>query len=363
MTPSACEFVAPLTFSSLSGNDVIVNVFPPDQKNGASVRTWHIDMAVWADLMIIAPATVNTIAKIANGFADNALTTLVLALRCPLIAAPAADVDMYENKFTRANIKKLEDAGIFIVEGETGELASGLKGKGRLADIFKIIDAAEIVISGIQKDLSGKKILITAGPTYEDIDPVRFIGNRSSGKMGYALAKSAFLRGADVSLISGPSSESIYPEINFTKVRSAADMKKEVNKMITGCDILIMSAAVSDYRPLHQQNKKIKKEEGLKKIDLSENDDILGSLKKEGKFVAGFALETDNEIKNAVSKLKKKKLDMIIMNSLKEKGSGFEYDTNKINIVYRNGSIKKLPLTSKFQAANIILSEIKKLAR
>lgn len=359
MTPSACQFVAPLTFSSLSGNDVVVNIFPADQMNGASVRTWHIDMALWADLMIIAPATVNTIAKIANGFADNALTTLVLALRCPLIAAPAADVDMYENNFTRDNIKKLENSGIYIVEAEAGDLASGLKGKGRLADIFKIIDAAEVVLWGNKKDFTGRKILITAGPTYEDIDPVRFIGNRSSGKMGFALAKAAFLRGADVTLITGPTAEIIYPEIKTVKVRSAGEMKKTVDKHIKSNDMLIMSAAVADYRPHQNKTRKIKKEDGLKKIDLVENEDILGTLKSDGKYIVGFALETDSELKNAAAKLKKKNLDMIVLNSLREKGSGFEFDTNKISILHRNGLKKVLPLMRKFSAANMILTEIK----
>jgi phosphopantothenoylcysteine decarboxylase / phosphopantothenate---cysteine ligase len=285
MTPSACQFVAPLTFSSLSGNDVVVNVFPESQENGVSLGTWHIELALWADLMIIAPATINTVAKIANGFADNALTTLVPALRCPLLAAPAADVDMYENKFTRANIRKLEEAGIFIVEGETGELASGLEGKGRLADIYKIVDAAELLLSGMKKDLVGRKIVITAGPTYEDIDPVRFIGNRSSGKMGYAIAKAAFLRGAEVTLISGPSSETIYPEIKLIKVRSGCEMKKAVEEAMVKSEILIMSAAVADYRPSEQHAGKIKKEFGLKKIDLTENEDILSSVNKKGKIV------------------------------------------------------------------------------
>jgi len=358
MTPSSCEFVSPLTFSSLSGNDVIVNVFPSSQKDGASVRTWHIDMALWADLMIIAPVTVNSAAKMANGFADNALTTLVLALRSPMILAPAADVDMYENKFSRENIKKLESAGAYIVEAETGELASGLLGRGRLADVFKIIDAAEIVLSGVKKDLTGKKILVTAGPTYEDIDPVRFIGNRSSGKMGFALAKAAWLRGADVTLISGSSSENIYPEIKIIKVRSACEMKEAVHKEIKSNDILIMSAAVSDYKPSNTRKNKIKKEEGFTKIDLTENEDILGSLKTSGKYIAGFALETNNEEKNALAKLKKKNLDMIILNSLKAEGSGFEYDTNKISILLKDGRMKKFPLQSKFSAANAILSEI-----
>jgi phosphopantothenoylcysteine decarboxylase / phosphopantothenate---cysteine ligase len=361
MTPAACEFIAPLTFSSLSGNDVTVNVFPSSQTDGVSLRTWHIDLALWADLMITAPATVNTIAKMAVGMADNALTTLALALRCPMIIAPAADVDMYENRFSRENIKKLEDAGMFIVEAEAGDLASGLQGTGRLADNFKIIDAAEIVLAGEKKDLSGRKIVVTAGPTYEDLDPVRFIGNRSSGKMGYAIAKAAYLRGAEVVLISGPSSESIYPEIRVVKVRSGCEMKEAVVKEIEKNDILIMSAAVADYRPSEAFSRKVKKEEALKKIDLTENDDIIASVKKDGKIIIGFALETDDEMKNAQSKLKKKGMDMIVMNSLKETGSGFEHATNKISIIHKNGKVKELPLLTKFRAANIILSELKNI--
>ncbi|MGA7837869.1 MAG: bifunctional phosphopantothenoylcysteine decarboxylase/phosphopantothenate--cysteine ligase CoaBC, partial [Ignavibacteriaceae bacterium] len=198
MTPSATEFITPLTLSALSGYEVIVNLFPKSKNETTSINTWHIDYALWADVMIIAPATVNTVAKIANGFADNALTTLVLALRSPLIIAPAADVDMYENKITQKNLQTLRDSGFFIVDAEEGELASGLKGKGRLAENDKIVDSIELVLSDNKKDLVGKKILVTAGPTYEDIDPVRYLGNRSSGKMGFEIAKSAFLRGAEV---------------------------------------------------------------------------------------------------------------------------------------------------------------------
>jgi phosphopantothenoylcysteine decarboxylase / phosphopantothenate---cysteine ligase len=361
MTPSAVQFIAPLTLSSLSGNKVIVNMFPDDQKSGTSLSTWHIDYALWADLMIIAPATVNTAAKIAHGFADNALTSLVLALRSPLIIAPAADVDMYDNKITQQNFLKLEELGHFLVHAETGELASGLEGRGRFADINKITDAAEIILSGYSKDLKGKKILITAGPTFEDIDPVRFIGNRSSGKMGYAIAKSAYLRGAEVTLISGPSSETVYQEIKLLKVRSAEEMLQSVKEEFTGNDILIMSAAVADYKPAEPASRKIKKEDKLSSIKLSETADILRSLDKCDKVIAGFALETDNEIQNAQKKLLDKNLDLIIMNSLKDTESGFEFDTNKISVLHKNGSREDFPLMSKFAAANLILSEILKV--
>ena len=221
MTPSATEFITPLTLATLSHNEVIVNTFPASQKDGANLSTWHIDYSLWADLILIAPATINTIAKISYCFADNALTTLVTALRCPLVIAPAADADMYNNPINKENIEKLERLGQYFIYPESGELASGLTGEGRLADTNKIIDAVELILSGYSKDLIGKKILVSAGPTYEDIDPVRFIGNRSSGKMGYAIAKAAYLRGASVKLISGPSSQSIFPEIKTINVRSA----------------------------------------------------------------------------------------------------------------------------------------------
>ncbi len=361
MTPSALEFVAPLTFSSLTHNKVIVNTFPGSQSDGCEVNTWHIDYGTWADLMIIAPATVNTAAKIAHGFADNALTTLVTALRCPLIIAPAADVDMYMNRVTQENLEKLRNNGYYIVEGEEGELASGLTGKGRLAETGKILDAAELVLSGYHLDLIGKKVLVTAGPTYEDVDPVRFIGNRSSGKMGYAVAKAAFLRGADVVLITGPSAETAYPEIKQVNIRSAEEMKKMVNKEFASTDILVMAAAVADYRPEKKSSSKIKKEtSNLSSLKLKETSDILGTLKRKNQFIAGFALETDNEISNAKKKLKNKDLDLIVLNSLKDKKSGFEFETNKVTVIHKDGKTAKFGLMSKFQTANKILTEILK---
>ncbi len=363
MTPAATEFITPLTLSSLSKNEVIVNIFPKSKNESTSLNTWHIDYALWANLMIIAPATVNSVAKIAKGYADNALTTLVAALRCPLIIAPAADVDMYDNKINQMNLKTLKEVGYFIVDAEEGELASGLKGKGRLAENYKIIDAAELVLSGHKKDLTGKKVLVTAGPTYEDIDPVRFIGNRSSGKMGFEIAKAAYLRGAEVTLISGPSKETAYPEISCLKIRSAKDMKSAVEKNLKNSDILIMSAAVADYKPEKIAGKKIKKEDKLNSIKVSKTEDILGLLKKEGKVIVGFALETDNELKNARKKLGSKGLDMIVLNSLKDKNSGFEFDTNKITILHRNGEKLNFPLKSKFQSANDILTQILKIKK
>lgn len=361
LTPSAAEFVTPLTLSALSKNKVIVNVFPENQKDGAEMSPWHIEYALWADLMILAPATVNTIAKIVNGFADNALTTLICALRSPMIVAPAADVDMYNNPITRNNITKLKSAGAFIVEAEEGFLASGLSGKGRMAEIDKIIEAAEMVLSGFKVDLAGKNILITAGPTYEDIDPVRFIGNRSSGKMGIEISKAAFLRGANVTLICGPSKEKIYQEVKTINVRSAEDMKKAVDAQLKENDLLIMAAAVADFTPAHPVKTKIKKESKVESIELIHTADILSAINKEEKIVVGFALETDNELENAQSKLKKKNLDMIVLNSLNETGAGFEHDTNMVTVIRKDGYKKELPLLSKFQTANYILSEIKNI--
>jgi phosphopantothenoylcysteine decarboxylase / phosphopantothenate---cysteine ligase len=360
MTPSALQFIQPLTFSSLTKNEVVVNIFPDSQVNGSSLKTWHVDLALWADLMIIAPCTVNTIAKIAAGFSDNALLTLVSALRSPLLIAPAADVDMYDNKITQRNFQILEGMGYLFVKAEKGELASGLEGEGRLADINKIADAAELILSGFKKDLLNKKILVTAGPTYEDIDPVRFIGNRSSGKMGYNIAKAAFLRGADVTLITGPIDEYIYPEIKVINVRSAADMKKAVHTEIKNNKILIMAAAVADFKPAEFSINKMKKEDKHGQIKLYPTEDILSSLKTSGKKIVGFALETENEKENALKKLKSKNLDMIILNSLNDEKSGFEYDTNKITVIHKNGKQIDFPLKSKFQAANSIITEILK---
>jgi len=358
LTPSATEFITPLTLATLSKNEVIVNTFPPTQKDRTKLSTWHIDYALWADLMLIAPATINTIAKISYGFADNALTTLVTALRSPLAIAPAADVDMYNNPINRENLEKLERLGYYIIYSESGELASGLSGEGRLAEVNKIIDAVEVVLSGYSKDLVGKKIMVSAGPTYEDIDPVRFIGNRSSGKMGYATAKAAFLRGADVTLISGPSSQNIYPEIKMIKVRSASEMEKAVKKEVDKNNLLIMSAAVSDFRPLKAALNKMKKKKGLLDLKLEMNPDILSSLKTKKTKIVGFALETQNELSNAKKKLKEKHLDMIVLNS-PGKESGFEVNTNKVTIIKQDGKTIRLPILSKFQLANKILTEAK----
>lgn len=358
MTPSALEFITPLTLSTLSQNNVIVNTFPSTQEHGVELKTWHIDLAGWAELMLIAPATINTIAKIVYGFADNALTTVASALRCPLVLAPAADSDMYNNTANLENLETLRNQGAFIVDAESGFLASGLEGRGRMADIPKIVDALELVVSGYKKDLTGRRVLVTAGPTYEDIDPVRYLGNRSSGKMGHSIAKAAYLRGAEVTLVSGCSAETEYQGIKRIDVRSAAEMKKAVDEQIGTSDTLIMSAAVADYKPSEHFSKKVKKEEKLRSIGLTETEDILGSIDKQDKFIVGFALETDKPLENAKKKLKEKNLDVIVLNSMSDPEAGFEKDTNKVTIITKDGNPGELEPLSKFQTANKILNYI-----
>ena len=363
MTPSACEFVSPLTFSTLSKNEVIVNIFP-DRKGNTKASTWHIHLAQWADLFVIAPATVNTIAKINYGIADNALTTLVSARRCPLLIVPAADEDMYLSFTNQKNIAELKLQGIHFLEAEYGELASGLTGLGRLAEVDLIVEKIKSLLSNSTKDFKKKKILITSGPTYEPIDPVRFIGNRSSGKMGQALALASLYRGADVTVITGPTNLTFPPTINVIKIKTAEEMLKAVKKEFPKCDIFISAAAVADYRPKKISTSKIKKTESQLVIELVENKDILkeiSKIKKRNQIVVGFSVETENEIDNSRLKLEKKKLDMIVINNPLEEGAGFEVDTNQIYILKKNGSLKKFPKKFKFDVANDILNEIKNL--
>jgi len=361
MTPSACEFVSPLTFSTLSQNEVIVNIFP-DKKSNTKTSTWHIHLAQWADLFVIAPATVNTIAKINYGIADNALTTLVSARRCPLLIVP--DEDMYLSFSNQKNMTDLKLQGVHFLEADYGELASGLTGLGRMAEVDLIVEKIKSILSNSNKDYKKKKILITAGPTYEPIDPVRFIGNRSSGKMGHSLALASLYRGAEVTVITGPTNLSYPDSIKLIKVKTAEEMLTAVKKEFPKCDIFISSAAVADYRPKKISKSKIKKTESQMIIELVENKDILkeiSNLKKKNQIVVGFSVETENEIENSRLKLEKKKLDMIVINNPLEKGAGFEVDTNQIYILKKDGSIKKFPKKFKFDVSNDILNEIKNL--
>ena len=333
MTPSAKEFITPLTISTLTHKPVISEFF--DRRDGS----WHshVDIGLWADAMIIAPATASSIAKMANGVADNMLITTYLSMRAPVFVAPAMDVDMFSHTATQKNIKTLRSYGNIIIEPETGELASGLEGKGRMEEPAVIAKSLEAYFKS-QNQLKGKRVLITAGPTYEKIDPVRFIGNYSSGKMGYALAEECAERGAEVELVSGPVSINLNrANIHITKVESAAQMYAAAVNAFPKTDIAILCAAVADFTPRETKDVKIKREKGDMAIQLVPTKDIaaeLGRMKKESQFMVGFALETNDETNNAINKLKAKKLDFIVLNSLNDKGAGFSVDTNKITIIF-----------------------------
>jgi len=366
MTEAATKFVTPLTFSALSGHAVLGNIWATDQSTLSDIGTQHIDLANWADAYVIAPASANTIAKITYGLSDNLLTIVALASRGPIILAPTMDADMYINPVTQQNVTKLQERGYFIVPPEEGEHASGLKGPGRLPEIRAIIETIERVLNKATQDFKGKKILVTAGPTHEAIDPVRYIGNRSSGKMGFALANAAALRGASVTLVSGPVHLETPRNVERVDVESARQMLNAVFKYASTSDAVIMAAAVADYVPEKSAHTKIKKESGTKlsSLQLVETPDILNSLgqKKNKKTVlVGFALETDNELHNAQEKLKKKNLDLMVLNSLKDKGAGFGVETNIVTILDKKGKAARLPLMSKFDVANEILNRLKNL--
>lgn len=356
MTPSAKEFITPLTISTLTHKPVISEFF--DRRDGS----WHshVDIGLWADAMIIAPATASSIAKMANGVADNMLITTYLSMRAPVFVAPAMDVDMFSHTATQKNIKTLRSYGNIIIEPETGELASGLEGKGRMEEPAVIAKSLEAYFKS-QNQLKGKRVLITAGPTYEKIDPVRFIGNYSSGKMGYALAEECAERGAEVELVSGPVSINLNrANIHITKVESAAQMYAAAVNAFLKTDIAILCAAVADFTPRETKDVKIKREKGDMAIQLVPTKDIaaeLGRMKKESQFMVGFALETNDETNNAINKLKAKKLDFIVLNSLNDKGAGFSVDTNKITII-SDTSKYEYPLKPKREVAKDIIDKI-----
>lgn len=356
MTPSAKEFITPLTISTLTHKPVISEFF--DRRDGS----WHshVDIGLWADAMIIAPATASSIAKMANGVADNMLITTYLSMRAPVFVAPAMDVDMFSHTATQKNIKTLRSYGNIIIEPETGELASGLEGKGRMEEPAVIAKSLEAYFKS-QNQLKGKRVLITAGPTYEKIDPVRFIGNYSSGKMGYALAEECAERGAEVELVSGPVSINLNrANIHITKVESAAQMYAAAVNAFHKTDIAILCAAVADFTPRETKDVKIKREKGDMAIQLVPTKDIaaeLGRMKKESQFMVGFALETNDETNNAINKLKAKKLDFIVLNSLNDKGAGFSVDTNKITII-SDTSKYEYPLKPKREVAKDIIDKI-----
>jgi len=360
MTPSAKDFVTPLTLSTLSNRPVLSEFF--DKKNKNAVWNNHVDLGLWADLFIIAPATSNTLSKMASARADNLLLATYLSSKCPVYFAPAMDLDMHKNLANQENIKKLEDFGKKHIPVNSGFLASGLEWEGRMSEPQEIID---FISQDIKKELKlyNKNVMITAGPTYESIDAVRFIGNFSSGKMGFALAKTASKLGANVTLITGPSSENLIDDnIKIINVVTADQMFAEVKKHFSFSDISIMSAAVSDFKPKDTVNTKIKKEnQNILSIELVENIDILkylGLNKSKEQILVGFALEIDNEIINAKSKINKKNLDAIVLNSLRDEGAGFGHDTNKISYINSSGLIKKFKLKSKDKVSVDIFIEI-----
>ena len=354
-TPSAENFVSKLTLSTLSKNPVFSDFY---SENG----TWnnHVEFALWADLILIAPCTANTLAKMIHGICDNLVIATYMSAKCPVFIVPAMDLDMYQHPSTQQNLEIAEDFGHFIIPAQTGELASGLVGKGRMAEPETITKKIEEFFTKEthEKTLLGKTVLITAGPTYEAIDPVRFIGNHSSGKMGFSIAEEAANRGAKVILISGPSSEKTHHQnIEIHRVTSAKEMFEEVFKHYENADIAIASAAVADYAPKEIAKEKIKKNDESLTIELVKNPDILKTMgeRKSHQFLVGFALETQNEEENATGKLKKKNLDMIVLNSLRDEGAGFKNDTNKIKIFTKTES-QEFHLKSKNEVANDILN-------
>lgn len=356
MTPSGKEFITPVTLSALTGKPVVSEFFT------ANDGTWHshVDLGLWADLMIIAPATASTLGKMANGIADNMLITTYLSMKAPIVIAPAMDLDMFAHPSTTRNMDILRSYGNLIIEPAAGELASHLIGKGRMEEPENIL-AFAIQFFEDQSSLSKKKILITAGPTYEKIDPVRFIGNYSSGKMGFALAEACAQRGAEVTLIAGPVSLSInHNNITRIDVESADEMYQAATNAFPDMDAAILCAAVADYRPKDQASEKIKRNGDELLLNLIPNKDIaaaLGKVKTDKQTLIGFALETNNEEQNALKKLEKKNLDFIVLNSLNDSGAGFQHDTNKISILSRQGVRTDFSLKSKTEVAGDIIQK------
>lgn len=354
MTPSAENFISKLTLSTLSKKPVYSEFY---SDNG----TWnnHVEFALWADLIVVAPCTANTLAKMIHGICDNLVIATYMSAKCPVFIVPAMDLDMYQHPSTRQNLEIAEDFGHFIIPAEVGELASGLSGQGRMAEPETITEKIEEFFASEKIEIwHGKTVLITAGPTYEAIDPVRFIGNHSSGKMGFSIAEAAAKRGAKVILISGPTSQRTdHPNIEIHKVTSAKEMFDEVFKYYETSDIAIASAAVADYGPKEIASEKIKKNDDSLTIELVKNPDILKTMgeQKTHQFLVGFALETQNEEENAKGKIEKKNLDMIVLNSLRDEGAGFKGDTNKIKILTKT-EVKEYALKSKDAVANDILN-------
>jgi phosphopantothenoylcysteine decarboxylase/phosphopantothenate--cysteine ligase len=360
MTPLAKEFITPLTLATLAKNPILVDFFDPTNGNWNS----HVSLGLWADAYIIAPATANTIGKMANGIADNLLLTTYFSAKCPVFVAPAMDLDMFKHPATQKNICKLTGYGNHLIDAMTGELASGLEGKGRMAEPEEIMQHLRKFFSHNQS-LEGKRILITAGPTYEKIDPVRFIGNYSSGKMGFALARTCAERGAQVTLIAGPVNQIIEHEnVERIDVESAEEMYNAAMAHFNSSNMAILCAAVADFTPEIKEEQKLKRGKNGLTLQLKPTRDIaasLGALKQDNQLLIGFALETNNEEENAFLKLQRKNFDLIVLNSLRDPQAGFQYDTNQVTILDKNGILQPFALKSKQEVAEDIINEIEKL--
>ncbi len=359
MTPASKDFITPLTLSTLSKNPVFSSFYNEEDEN--AVWNNHVELGLWADLFVIAPATANTMSKMVTGNSDNLLIATYLSAKCPVYVAPAMDLDMYRHPSTKDSFDKLEAFGNIIIPAESGELASGLYGEGRMAEPENIVSFIEKHLEG-QLPLRGKKILVTAGPTYEPIDPVRFIGNHSSGKMGYDIALAAADAGAEVILVSGPTHLKVsHEQIQLVKVTSSAEMYTACHTYFEGVDVAVAAAAVADYRPKHVAAQKIKKNEAHLTLELEKTTDILASLgeKKKDQFLIGFALETENEVENAKAKIRKKNLDLIVLNSLNDEGAGFGKPTNKVTFINSRFEEEPMALKSKEAVAQDIVNKIK----
>lgn len=362
LTASAADFITPLTLSTLSKHPVLTSFVKNDQGQWNN----HVELGLWADLMLIAPLSANTLAKMANGICDNLLIATYLSARCPIIAAPAMDLDMYTHNSTLRNLDQLQKDGVNIIEARHGELASGLQGQGRMAEPVEIVEEVKNFFStNFRSILKNKNVMITSGPTYESIDPVRFVGNRSSGKMGYSIARILGDLGAKVTVISGPTNQKlIHSNVEIINVESAKEMFSECQKIHTSTDISIFAAAVSDYAPATVAPEKLKKIDGDLSLSLRRTPDIaaeLGKKKRDDQIHVGFALETENEETHALEKLKKKNFDLIVLNSLRDAGAGFGHNTNKITIFDKHNNIEKFELKNKEEVARDIINALIKI--
>ncbi len=360
MTEMAKQFITPLTMATLSKNPILVDFYNPENGDWNS----HVSLGMWADLYLIAPCSANTIGKMVSGVADNLLLTSYLSAKCKVAVAPAMDLDMYKHPSTQRNLETLKGWGVEIIEPESGELASGLEGKGRMAEPEDIVAQVESIFAR-EGSLKGKKVLITAGPTREPIDPVRYITNHSSGKMAYSIAREAALRGADVTVVSGPVNIKVTnPNIKVVDVATAAQMFAATKEHTPGSDVIVLCAAVADFTVAEVAETKIKREKSNYFLELTPTNDIaawVGENRDAGSVAVGFALETNDEEQNAQGKLAKKRLDMIVLNSMRDEGAGFGHDTNKVTLFFRKGDAVALPLKSKGEVAADIVDNIEKL--